>query len=77
LARIELEAESIVGSYSRLEHDACIVGVLNRGRLNRIFELAGVAYRPCTVPGNEAYTEALKKRKADAAGKTSAKRAKA
>jgi hypothetical protein len=32
--------------------------VSNGGRLNRVFELAGVAYEPRPVPGIEAYTEA-------------------
>jgi hypothetical protein len=46
LARIELDAEGIVGSYTRLEHDGCIASLRNGGRLNLIFKLAGVAYRP-------------------------------
>jgi hypothetical protein len=77
LARVKLEAESVVDSYSRPKHDACVASVLNRGRLNHVFELAAVAYGPWSVLGTEAYTEASKKRKVDAYGKTLAKRAKA
>jgi hypothetical protein len=32
LARVELEAEGIVGSYTRPERDACITNMCNRGR---------------------------------------------
>jgi hypothetical protein len=42
-----------------------------------VFELAGVAYGPRLVPGSNAFTEASKKRKADATGKAPAKRARA
>jgi hypothetical protein len=48
LARVELEAEGIMGSCTRLEHDACVVN--NRGSLNRVFELAEVAYGPQPEP---------------------------
>jgi hypothetical protein len=34
---------NIVGSYTHVEHDACVTSVPNGGRLNRMFELAGVA----------------------------------
>jgi hypothetical protein len=56
LARVELEAK-------------VIVGLQNNGHLNRVFELAGVAYGPHLVPDSDASTEASKKRKADATGK--------
>jgi hypothetical protein len=46
LARAALEAESVVGGYSRPEHDACVASLPNGGRLNRVFELVGVAYGP-------------------------------
>jgi hypothetical protein len=69
LARVELEAKVIVGSYTRPENDACIVGLQNNGHLNHVFELAGVAYGPHLVPDSDASTEASKKRKADATGK--------
>jgi hypothetical protein len=72
-ARIELDAEGIMGSYTCPEHDACIAGLPNGGRLNRVFKLTGVAYMPRPVPGSDAFTEASKKRKADAAGKAPVK----
>jgi hypothetical protein len=37
LARVELEAKRIVGSYTKVEHDGCLVLVCNGGQLNRIF----------------------------------------
>jgi hypothetical protein len=40
LPRVKLEAESVVGGYSHLEHDACVASLLNGGRMNRVFELA-------------------------------------
>jgi hypothetical protein len=46
LARVELEAEGIVGIYTCPEHDVCMAGQPNGGRLNRVFELAGVSYGP-------------------------------
>jgi hypothetical protein len=70
---VELEAESAVGSYSRPEHDVCVASVPKGGRLNPMFDLAGVLYGPRPVP----CTEASKKMKMDAVGKTAAKRSKA
>jgi hypothetical protein len=70
LARVEKEARVLVGSYTRPEHEACAV-LLNNGRLNRILELTGVPYGPGPVPIS---VEVLKKRKADAIGKTVSKR---
>jgi hypothetical protein len=75
-ARVELEVEIVVGGYSRQEHDAYVASLPNGGQLNRVFELAGVTYEPRPVPGTEAYTETLRKRKLDAYGKTSTKRVK-
>jgi hypothetical protein len=51
LARVELEAKGIVGSYTKAEHDACLAHIRNGCRLNHVFELAGVAYgfMPCLV----------------------------
>jgi hypothetical protein len=37
LARVELEAEGVVGSYTQLEHAICMVGLPNRGQLNQVF----------------------------------------
>jgi hypothetical protein len=41
LARVELEVEGIVGSYTKVEHDVFLAHACNGGRLKRIFELAG------------------------------------
>jgi hypothetical protein len=76
LARVELEAESVVGGYSRPEQDACVASLPNGGCLNQVFELAGVAYGPRPEPGTEAHVEASKKRKTNAYSKTGNKRAK-
>jgi hypothetical protein len=43
LVRTELDAEGIVGSYTCPEHDSSTASLRNEGRLNREFELAGVA----------------------------------
>jgi hypothetical protein len=77
LARVELEAEGIVGSYTRPEHDACIMNLHNGGRLNKLFELAEVAYGPRPEPDNEEFAEASKKRRMDDAGKNPGKRVRA
>jgi hypothetical protein len=77
LARVELEAEGIVGSYTKAEHDACLAHICNGGRLNRIFDFAGVAYGPRAMPGTDELTEAVRKRKFDTVGKNPSKRPKA
>jgi hypothetical protein len=77
LVCVELEAEGVVGSYIRLEHDVCMAGMSNGGQLNLVFELARVLYGPRPVPGTCAFTEAPRKRKMDAAGKMPIKRVKA
>jgi hypothetical protein len=46
------------------------------GRLNRVFEMAGIPYRPRPEPGTKAHVEALKKRKVDANSKVAGKRGK-
>jgi hypothetical protein len=66
LASVELGTKNVVGGYIHMEHDACILLLLNHGRLNRIFEQAGVAYCPRPEPGSEASKEAARKRKNDA-----------
>jgi hypothetical protein len=58
---VELGVENVVGSYDRAERDACVNALPNGGRLNRVFEKAGVTYGPRPKPG----TKAAKKRKAD------------
>jgi hypothetical protein len=55
-----------VSGCTRAEHEACVCGPLNNGRLNRVLELAGVAYRPHPAP---VPVEVLKKRKEEASGK--------
>jgi hypothetical protein len=64
-ARVELGAENVVGSYNHVEHDACVLALPNKGRLNWVFEKAGVAYGPRPIPGTDASKEATMKRKAD------------
>jgi hypothetical protein len=73
LARVELGVENVVGSYSHAEHDVYFQALPNGGRLNQVFEKAGVACGPCPQPGSEASTEATKKRKTDACIKSSGK----
>jgi hypothetical protein len=73
LTRVEKEARVLVGSYTRLEHEACAI-LPNNDRLNCILELAGVAYGPRPTPVS---VEVLKKMKADSVGKTVPKRPKA
>jgi hypothetical protein len=77
LARVELEAKGIVRSYTHPEHDSCITNLHDRGHLNRVFELAEVAYGPWPELGIEEFTEASKKRRMDAAGKNPGKRVRA
>jgi hypothetical protein len=62
-ARVELVAVNVVWRYARGEHDACILVVLNGGRVNRVFEQADVPYMPRLVPRSEASKEAEKKEK--------------
>jgi hypothetical protein len=69
-----LELESIVGSYTKPEHDAFLSHVCNGGQLNCIFEHAVVTNGPHPVPGTEEFTKAVKKRKFDAIGKNPSKR---
>jgi hypothetical protein len=77
LVRVELDAKVIVGSYTCLDHDASIAGLHNEGRLNRVFELARVAYGPHPVPSSDAFTEASKKRKIESVRKVLVKHRKA
>jgi hypothetical protein len=66
LVRVEQDARNIVESYTCVEHEACVSGLLNNGRLNRVLKLAWVAYGPRSTPVS---TKVLKKRKAEASGK--------
>jgi hypothetical protein len=75
LVKVELEAENVVGSYSRAEHDACIKSLPNGSCLNRVFEMAGIAYGRRPQPGTEASSEASKKRKVDSYSQTAGRHA--
>jgi hypothetical protein len=74
LARVELDAKVIVGSYTRPKHDTCIARLHNEGRLNCVLELTGLAYGPRSVPDFDALNEASKKWKTYSIGKVLAKR---
>jgi hypothetical protein len=69
LARIELKAENIIGSYSRPKHEICTNYLSNGAQLNRVFELAGVSHGPQPQLGTEVSMEASKQRKTDAYGR--------
>jgi hypothetical protein len=73
---VELEEDNIIGSYTHVEHDACIKSLPNGSRLNQIFEKAGIMYTSCPQPSTDTSAEALRKRKVDAYGKPVGKRAK-
>jgi hypothetical protein len=75
-ARVELAVENVVGSYAHWEHDVCITAVPNKGRLNRVFEQAGMPYGPQLEPGSEASKEAAIKWRTDASTKQVGKRVK-
>jgi hypothetical protein len=77
LVRVVQEARIVVGCYTHPEHEACLTGLHNNSHMNRVLELAGVAYGPYPVPGSDASTEASMKRKADAIGKAPLKHSKA
>jgi hypothetical protein len=53
-----------------MERKACIDSLPNNSRLNRVLKVEGVAYGPRPIPVS---MKVLKKRKADAAVKVSAK----
>jgi hypothetical protein len=70
LVRVDQEARVTVGRYTCTKHEACVAGLRNNGRLNRVFELTGVPYGPRPAPVS---AEVFKKRKVDAAEKVLAK----
>jgi hypothetical protein len=77
LAKVETDAEPILGSYGPKEHDVCIVmKLLNGGHLNRVFKKMGVAYAPHLMSGIDAFAAAMRKWKADTSEKMAAKKAK-
>jgi hypothetical protein len=51
---------------ARGKHKACIKDLPNQGRVNQVFEHAGVPYRPHLEPGSEASVEVARKRKINA-----------
>jgi hypothetical protein len=57
---VELKAENIVGSYSHMEHEACIKSLPNEGHLKWVFEVAGIAYGPQLQPGTKASGDSLR-----------------
>jgi hypothetical protein len=61
--KVELTAVGIVGRYTHGEHKVYIQALLNGGRVNRVFEYAGVPYEPCLEPDSEVSEDAAKKRK--------------
>jgi hypothetical protein len=61
------------GGSNSTKNDAHVASVPNGGRLNRVFELVGVAYGPRLEPGTEAHVEASKQRKVDAYSKVANK----
>jgi hypothetical protein len=62
LAKIEMEAEKVLGSLGPKEHDALrMVNILNAGHLNRVLEQMGVSHAPRPLPGPEASQAAIKK----------------
>jgi hypothetical protein len=73
LARVEQEDRNIMGGYTHTEYEAYIASLPNNGCLNHVLEVAGLAYGPRPVPVS---IEVLKKWKAHAATKVSAKRPK-
>jgi hypothetical protein len=74
--RVELTSVNVVGRYARGGHDTCIAVVSNNGRVNRVFEQAGVPDGPRLVPGSEASKGATKKRKSNAGAGPTGKRTK-
>jgi hypothetical protein len=73
LTRVEQEARNIVGSYTCMEHEACLTSIPNNGCLNCVLELAGVSYGLRLVSVS---VEVLKKRKEDVVAKVLGKRPK-
>jgi hypothetical protein len=75
-ARVGLAATNVVGWYARGEDKVCVETVQNRGRVNMVFEQAGVPYGPHLEPNSEVCEEAAKKRKSGAGAGPSKKCAK-
>jgi hypothetical protein len=77
LAKVEMDAERIFGSYRTKEHDACMAAKRpNNGHLNRVFEQMGVPYAPRLLLSTDAFEAATKKWKVGVSRKTTVKKAK-
>jgi hypothetical protein len=77
LAEVETEAKRVLGRFGPREYDALMVmNIPNGGCLNCIFEQMGVPYFPRPQPGSIASQLANKKRKAEVAKKSIAKKVK-
>jgi hypothetical protein len=77
LAKIEMNAEMVLGSYGPREHDACAMAKLPNGvRLNQIFEQMRVPYAPRPLPGTKAFQAVMEKQKVDVSKKTATKKVK-
>jgi hypothetical protein len=74
--RVEVDVVNVVGKYAREEHDTCIAVFRNEGRVNRVFEQAGVPYEPRLEPKSEASKETALKHESDAGAGPTEKRAK-
>jgi hypothetical protein len=72
-ARVELAMENVIRGYAHEEHDVCVT---SGGRVNRVFEQAGVAHAPHSEPGFEVSKEAARKRRDDVGAGPGGKRVK-
>jgi hypothetical protein len=74
ITKVAERAEKLVGRYNLKEHEACVAHIPNNGRLNRVFEEAGIEYvarpRPDDTPASAG---ASKKGKGEALAKPAAK----
>jgi hypothetical protein len=75
-AKVELAAVHVLGRYARGEHMVWVESVPNGGRVNKVFEQAGLPYGRRLERGSEEYEEATKERKNDAGAEPSRKCAK-
>jgi hypothetical protein len=78
LAKVNMETKKVLGSFGPREYDALrVANIPNGGCLNRIFEQIGISYFPHPQPGSVAAQLTNRKRKAEVAKKSVAKKAKA
>jgi hypothetical protein len=78
LAKVDMEAKKVMGSFGPREYDALrVADIPNAGCLNCIFEQIGISYFPRPQPGSTAAQLTNRKRKAEVAKKSIAKKAKA